>query len=603
MWPIIANLKDTNDFASHVPKTNFGTAASNFTPVLWSKVSSDPWSQVPEIDLERLKADTGATSEDLKAVESEKPLVSVNHSGFLACEPEYMDFVALESAETKCFGYLATTSGPKFLLQSIPIPSLAPAAKPVDSPIQVSFKTADPRLPLGGYCTDKLVDDPDQGKALLVEDDWVVRNGWVQLYKNEATDTSKYHFLDLMVKPVAFNHSIVVVGKDGTKTYQLFGPENPAPEKPNETETTLGLPPDGTWHHVVIDLSGVGKLQAIYLTAGNARWWPVSLDQKAGILLGDYKLLTDGTPTPPAQQQAGDDPESKARFLAGITTANYEANKAQVLADLKGPDRLTELNAANVYTRVKDKAAFDPLGDLTKNLDPRIAEISMRALMSQGTDIARGPVLLALTNGPFDSNRFWAAKSLTGQKDPYLAENYSRLIASKSWETRLVATEALAAMPGDKPKEFLMAFLLDINPQIETTIAEQGDPSNDLFEKRMQWYAVNDPSDEMRFLSNVALLKSTLPDYPQEGIKGLHDDSWWVHRELLNYLAAHPDAKWHDNIVSALQDSNEEVKAAAISALSALGTSANLNSLANVRDDKDPRVQKALSEFSKGHAG
>ncbi len=148
-----------------------------------------------------------------------------------------------------------------------------------------------------------------------------------------------------------------------------------------------------------------------------------------------------------------------------------------------------------------------------------------------------------------------------------------------------------------------MAFLLDVDPQIETTIARVGNTSDDLFEKRMQWYAVNDSSDEMRFLSDVALLSSTLPDYPQEGIKGLHDDSWWVRREMLNFLAAHADQKWHDPILAALQDSNEEVKAAAIRALSALGSSENLNALSNVRDDKDPRVQKALADFAKGHAG
>ncbi len=270
----------------------------------------------------------------------------------------------------------------------------------------------------------------------------MVRTGWVQLYKNEVTDTSKYRFLDLMVKPVAYNHAITVVGTEGAKTYQLFGPESPAPEKPTETETTLGIPVDGIWHHVIIDLGGVGKLKAVYLTAGNACWWPVSIDKKPAILLGDYKLVSDATPTAPSQLQAGDAAEVQAKFLAGITPANYAANKAEVLADLKGPDRLTELNAANVYTRVKDKGAFDLLGDLTQNLDSRIAEVSMKALMFQGTDVARGPVLLALTNGPFDSNRYWAAKVLIDQKDPYLAENYSRLIASKSWETRLVGAQA-----------------------------------------------------------------------------------------------------------------------------------------------------------------
>jgi len=597
MWAVLANLKDTNDFGNHTPREKGAQP--------WSKVASDPWSSAAMIDSESIASEAkglSASAED--PVNSNVPLAvlsSPNRSLFV-CEPEYADFIAAQSApsgDPLCLGYVLGKAGPKIVFEQAAGAGLKPPVLKVhEASTEVAFTSGDPSLGLGGYFKYKVVDDPSQGKAALVQEDWVVRAGWLRLFGGPI-DPRTHRFLDLTVKSVAGSHSISVVGTQETKTYEIFGSDSPAPERTGGQITPLDVPADGAWRHVVVDLAGVGQVNGIYLTSGNAKWWHPSMDQMPTILIGGAKLTSEGTPTPVASNaESGDDAETKSRFLAGIGPANYASNKADVLKLLKDPSLLVQLNAANVYTRVKDRSAEDPLGELTKSLDSRIAQISMRALMAQGTDTGRGPVLVALTNGPFDANRYWAAIMLSDQKDPFLAESYSRLIASRSWQTRLAAGQALAKMPGDKPKGFLLAFLLETNPQNEVEIARLGPVGDDLFEKRMQWYAVNDPSDAMRYQCNVDLLSSALPGYPEEGIKGLHDDSWWVRKALLAYLAANSAGKWRGAIVASLADPNEEVRAAAVVALRSIPNTENLNDLANVRDDRDPRVQKALANSS-----
>ncbi len=99
MWPIIANLRDTNDYAAHAPKTDFGAGPSTFTPVPWSKVAANPWSQIPEIDMERLKTESGNMPGDaLKKINADIPFCTIGGSGKLLalCEPEFADFLAVK---------------------------------------------------------------------------------------------------------------------------------------------------------------------------------------------------------------------------------------------------------------------------------------------------------------------------------------------------------------------------------------------------------------------------------------------------------------------------------------------------------------------------
>jgi HEAT repeat protein len=577
MWPAIANRSDTNDFGGH--------KVAPEAPRAWSKVVADLWSLAPAFEGQNLPS-------ELRDVD--RPVVSTVQGGKLLyiCEPEYADFVASQmgTPDPLCLGCLATQSGPKIVLQE---PDSAGVNRVIVAPSKpdtiTDFKVEVPPSRYGGYLTVKSVDDPQQGKATLIEEDWVVRNGWLRL-----TGPVSGHYLDALVKSVSAAHSITVLGSKGTKTYDIFGSDSVSPESPQSAAVRLDIPNDGSWHDVVIDLSGVGNVLGIYLTPGNSSWWHPSLDQKPAILVAGIEIVDQATATAIATGSSAGPIEQKLQLAASITQSNYAANKAAVLSMLKDPSTDIALNAANVYTRVKDRAAEDQLGELTKSLDSRVAETANRALLAQGTDTGRGLVGLALVNGPFDANRFWAATLLSDQKDPYLAEEFSRLIASNSWQTRIVGARALAEIPGDKAKEFLISFLLDTNPQNELEVARIGPIADDLFMKRMQWYAINDPSDAIRLQCNENMLQTTLPGYDAEGLKGLHDDSWWVRKELLNFIKGHPDEKWRAPIDGALSDANSEVRAAAARALAALPGGANQKETERVNQDKDPRVRMAL---------
>jgi HEAT repeat protein len=396
------------------------------------------------------------------------------------------------------------------------------------------------------------------------------------------------------------SHTIEVVEDGKTINYDLFG-SAPRPAESSETPAImLAQDQSGGWQHVVIDMSRTEELRGIYLTAGNAKYWPVDISTKASISIASVQFVDSATRTPiMSAGNDSDDPDREAKLAADITDSNYSGHKQAILAMLKESNPEVVMNAANVYTRVKDRSATDELTELSKHLDPRIAEMALRALKFEGTDTARVALNTALANGTFEANRYFAALTLADEKDPSLAESFSLLIDSKNRESRLAAVKGLAAMPGDTPRKFLLAMLLDTDPEVEAAVAQLEDPKFEDFEKRMQWYAINDASDWVRAQCNIAMIKSPLPGFATEGFKGISDDSSIVRILVLQYLEQHPSDKARPNILGALQDPNEEVRAQALKTLATMPTPANLNELARVGMDIDPRVQLALIDLAK----
>ncbi|HEY3782007.1 MAG TPA: HEAT repeat domain-containing protein [Fimbriimonadaceae bacterium] len=588
MWPVLANLKDTNDYGSHWPVKGATAQPSE-------KVEQSPWTLLPHY----------SAGDILDGASKDIAETTLTQRGGRAIEPEFDSYeVQSDGRSGSSLGFIVTTCGPKIALEGS-ISGLYHGG-PWPAPSDMDFETGDPHTPVSGYFSYKLVDDKERRSTVgLIEENWVSRTGWMRLINgNGSPENVRQKFVDILLKQGFGAHSIEVVGNDKTVRYSIFS-SNPTPAESNgQQPIPLTLKDDGSWQHVVLDVSGVGPLVGVYLTPGNGRYWSVDLDKKPSIYIDYARMSPSAQPTPTknialAADQSSSDPDARALHAVQTTAENYSVRKQSILKMLADESAEVAMNAANVYTRFKDKAAIDPLIGLSKNADPRIAEAAIQALKYQGTPTAQIALNTALAQGTFEANRFYAALTLADEKDPSLAESYSLLIDSKNRETRLAAVRALAAMPGEAPRKFMLAMLLDTDPEVEATVAQLGDPTFEDFEKRMQWYSINDASDWVRAQCNIAMIKSSLPGFAAEGFKGISDDSYLVRILVLQYLEEHPTEAARPAILSAFADKNEEVRAQALKSLASLQTPANLKELDNVGMDTDPRVQLALIDLAK----
>lgn len=575
MWPSLVNMLDTKDFAAHAP----GAEAKK-----WSEVRDEPWTKA------RLLKENELTS--VAGFDTEAPcLVQQGQKATFVCEPEYADFVASHltgAADPICEGFIQSSAGPKIVLSApagttLAQPKLAPAVA-VPSTLQ-PFNTL--TVP-SGFTKVQLIDDPEKGKVRQVSQDWAARTGGVRLFGSDdgsAIDTSRFRFVDVEIKPGTADFALSFFDRAGKSLSSIqFWRSWPSPAEHSNGVNPLNLDPKGGWQHAVVDLTQFGpNLSAIYLTAGDAQYWETPIKPVPSIEIGSAHLTDNATPTPSAPAVVADasssDPEARALFAARVKPDSPRSDIDAVASLIGDPEDVVVLNAVAAFTRIKDKAVEERLGAKVKNLDERIAEQAANALEFQGTDTARGPLLQAIQLGPFEHNRMVAALALAKEKDPNLGGFFSDMKSARYWQTKLAAVEALGAMPGSKAPVIMLAYMLDNNPHILMRIAQLADTSQELSAKRMEWYSVNDPYDGVRANCDIALIRSSLPGYPEEGLKGLKDDSMWVRLIVLDYLREHPLDFAKAAVQQALTDSNREVRAAAAQTLAAYPTHVGTYSL------------------------
>jgi hypothetical protein len=143
-----------------------------------------------------------------------------------------------------------------------------------------------------------------------------------------------------------------------------------------------------------------------------------------------------------------------------------------------------------------------------------------------------------------------------------------------------------------------MAFLDQEEPAIRFAVVQEADPKEDTVRRRLEWSAVNDPSDLVRAGCNCKLIQSADASVRAEGYKGVRDDSIWARIIFLDYMRLHPNDQHLSALKLAITDRNELVKTNAVLALAAQ-TGASLADLQGVLDDRNPEVQLAIFDSAK----
>jgi HEAT repeat protein len=143
-----------------------------------------------------------------------------------------------------------------------------------------------------------------------------------------------------------------------------------------------------------------------------------------------------------------------------------------------------------------------------------------------------------------------------------------------------------------------MAFLMQADPEIRLTATELANPSVDIVPRRMLWSLVNDTSDAVRFASFVKLMQTGNPKWTSEALKAIRDDSFWVRRQMVQYLQEHPSEEARGAIRQAVTDQDPGVRAGALRAFGALEKPVTIEEVSNVLEDKFPEVQMALIDLA-----
>jgi len=468
-------------------------------------------------------------------------------------------------------------------------------------------------LPESPATTAKLVADPEKGQVLKVVEASGIREGGLALPSRAdgkpievvaSTPTLCFDVKSICKDPLA----IRLDSSDGKTAWVSIGTD-PVLVTPMPDTVVASVPfiSDGKWQKVAVDLRPIAKqagftdiVRLSIEPSPNAKLAGKAQPEPVDYSFSDFRFNSDpagpfADPVSPSATSA--DPEARALFAAQAKAASPD-----LAALLKDKSELVRLNATTAYIGFKDPTVEEQLIANSLDLDPSVAAAALTALSMEGTDTARAVVMRSVSVSLSDYAKMTAGKLLADTKDPKMAEVVSRLLANRSWQAHVQAVESLAVIKTPESQQFRLGFIGMSDPAVKLAVTENADPSLDRVASALLWSAVNEPSDAVRAESYIKLIQSPVATNKTEGYKGVRDDSKFVRKLVLEYLAAHPTEDNRNALRTAVADRSASVRAAAILGFAALDAGATNDEIANVLDDPDPNVQLALIELSKKKA-
>jgi HEAT repeat protein len=456
----------------------------------------------------------------------------------------------------------------------------------------------------------KIGPDPERGQVLKLAETSAFRDGGLVLPARsdgkpiatiEATPTLSFDVKSVSKDPLA----IRLDSSDGKTVWVSIG-QDPilVTPRPNTVVASSDFSSDGKWQRIAVDLRPLAK-QAGMVDVLRMAIEPTPNAKLAGKLqpepidysFADFKFSTDpaGSLVAPVSPSASSaDPEARALFAAQAKSAGPE-----LAALLKDKSPMVRLNATTAYIGIKDPTVEEALISNSLDLDPSVAAAAMNALNAEGSDTAKAVVRRSVSVSLSDYAKMAAAKLLADTKNPKVVEDVSRLLAARSWQAHVWAVESLAEIETPESQTYRLAFIGMSDPAVKLAVTEHADPAQERVASALLWSAVNEPSDVVRAASYIKLIQSTSVSNKTEGYKGVRDDSRFVRKLVLRYLAAFPSEEHRGALRIAVADRSAQVRAEALLGFAALEKGATSDEIANVLDDPDPTVELALIELSK----
>ncbi len=281
------------------------------------------------------------------------------------------------------------------------------------------------------------------------------------------------------------------------------------------------------------------------------------------------------------------------------TLAASESPSTVRLLELLRSDReFVRLNVLAILRKVQDPTLVAAVTDQARSGNAAIADFAIQVVANQKTEEGAALLKRIVAIGPYDFNKQFAARELGALGDGNLAGLLSSLLTCRSAAARAQAAQSIASLPGEQAKIVLVALLQDSDPAITKIVTEKLDMSLELACRRALQGSVNDPSEEVRLASYLALLRSPIPEYRTEGLKGVRDESPWIRLGILQFMADQPDEANRPALRLAVVDTRAEIRAAALRGFLKL-EKVEQKEIENTFRDADPRVQSALIDIGK----
>jgi len=456
----------------------------------------------------------------------------------------------------------------------------------------------------------KVAADPERGQVLKVTELSGFREGGVALparadgapiAKIDAAPTLSFLVKSTSKDPI----SIRLDSSDGKTAWISIG-RDPilVTPMPGASVSSVPFSPDGKWQKIAVDLRQVAKpaglvdvVRMAIEPSPNAKLAGKMQPDPVDYAFDEFKFSSDQAGplvAPIAPSATSEDPEARA-----LLAATAKAASPELAALLKDKSELVRLNATTAYIGFKDHTVEEQLISNSLDLDPSVAAAALAALMAEGSDTARAIVKRSVSVSLSDYAKTTAANLLAQTKDPKCADDVSRLLANRSWQAHVAAVEDLAQIPSPDSQTWRLAFIGMSDPAVKLAVTRNADATVDRVASALLWSAVNEPSDMVRAESYIKLIASPVAATKAEGYKGVRDDSRFVRKVVVAYLAAHPSEEHRGALRMAIADRSAQVRAAAIGGFAALEKGATFDEIGNVLDDSDSTVQLALLDFSK----
>jgi hypothetical protein len=484
-------------------------------------------------------------------------------------------------------------------------PSAARLAAPATSEIG-SFPTVVGRGPAGHATTVELTRDPERGEVLSVVERSSTRVGGFAL--PVRPDGPLFRISETPV----FSFWAKANTAEPAAVRLRFGPEPEAesawislgrdvyPPRPDVIEAPFVG--DGSWRRIAVDLRPfVGPdRDAVYLVSIEPTPGAREEDRRAvGTVDYLFDAFTAGREDaiepmrPRTPSFASTDPVERA-----LAAAQATASSPELLKLIRDPHPMVAANAAEAFTRIRDREAEAALLDVAFGIDALAGRRAVAALEHQGTDTAFQGLRRILRAGLTPAARGEAALALGRTADARYRGDFIAMFGQDSWVARVAATEAVAMMPGRESGIILVSVLAQADPHVKLSATRNTNPREEFEMRRVLWSSVNEPSDAVRAWSNIKLIQSTDPKLRAEGYKGVRDESRGARLLLVEWLASNADDAHRPSLELALTDSWAPVRAAALKGLASAAGRLEVATLGPVLDDRAPDVQMALVELA-----
>ncbi|MBS1724367.1 MAG: hypothetical protein JSS66_15600 [Armatimonadetes bacterium] len=391
------------------------------------------------------------------------------------------------------------------------------------------------------------------------------------------------------------NWAVVFWDAAGKPIGQVFlEGDTPMPDEGAATPSVLAAcPADDQWHDVTVSLQGVvsGPVSLVTVQAPVGNAYERQARGPASLSLKGLKWDAVSSPTPVP------DSRRKVAALARVNAQSPDDQKADLMAALKSSDTTTKLTAINVLTKVKMPDSVPALIDLMRTTSASVTLLATRAVAFQDLPTGLAELRNVVERGPFDHNRRFAAVALAPRNDPAMAASFN-FMAYKSWHARLESVRALSNIKSTSSNIIMAAMLLsEPVAAVRLEIARRADPSIELVARRLNYTAVNDPSQWVRAVSYGRLIDSQDKNVLTEALKGVRDDAVGVRLYLLEEMRTRAKESYRPALRIAVVDPNPNVRAAALRAFATQPGPVEADEVRNTFTDQDPAVKAALAEL------